>query len=137
MRALCRRGSRSAQRKAHARAQDPPNFEFFDPVAPIYTSPRFLPPARVNECTVEDAIIAHGAMLEKCTISNAVIGIRSIVRRSSAGPVLSVRLPPRRALGALRLACSSRQPAHRRLRWPLVRAAAGCSTLTDRRGARR
>jgi hypothetical protein len=68
--------------KRSRRLQDPPNFEFFDPVAPIFTSPRFLPPARVIDCTVEDAIIAHGAMVRKSTISNAIIGLRSVVRRN-------------------------------------------------------
>lgn len=34
-----------------ALAQQPPRFEFYDQTAPIYTSPRFLPPAK-GECFV-------------------------------------------------------------------------------------
>lgn len=41
-------------------AHSPPRFEFYDPETPIYTSPRFLPPAKVLDCKVSDAIISHG-----------------------------------------------------------------------------
>eukprot|EP01025_Chloroclados_australasicus_P040236 TRINITY_DN4190_c0_g3_i1.p1 TRINITY_DN4190_c0_g3~~TRINITY_DN4190_c0_g3_i1.p1 ORF type:complete len:222 (-),score=40.99 TRINITY_DN4190_c0_g3_i1:310-921(-) len=59
-----------------ALAKDPPNFEFFDPKGPIVTSPRFLPPAKVMNCKVEDAIISHGTFVKNSTISNAIIGLR-------------------------------------------------------------
>jgi Nucleotidyl transferase len=35
-----------------ALAQHPPRFEFYDPQTPIYTSPRFLPPAKLVKCKV-------------------------------------------------------------------------------------
>ncbi len=65
----------------------PPQFEFYDPSAPIYTSPRFLPPAKIVGCKVNDVIISHGSYLEECTVSNAIIGLRS---RISKGAVIQV-----------------------------------------------
>merc|ERR1719382_907050 len=62
-----------------ALAQHPPRFEFYDAVNPIFTSPRFLPPAKVQNCQVSDAIISHGAYLEDCEVENAIIGLRSRV----------------------------------------------------------
>ncbi len=62
-----------------ALAQHPPRFEFYDAVNPIFTSPRFLPPAKVQNCKVTDAIISHGAFLEDCTVENAIVGLRSHV----------------------------------------------------------
>lgn len=67
----------------------PPRFEFYDPQTPIYTSPRFLPPAKVVKSKINDAIISHGSYLEECTVSNAIIGLRS---RISKGAVIQV--PP-------------------------------------------
>ena len=58
-------------------AVQPPQFEFYDPQTPIYTSPRFLPPAKIVGCKLNDVIISHGSYLEECTIENAVIGLRS------------------------------------------------------------
>ncbi len=62
-----------------ALAQHPPRFEFYDALNPIFTSPRFLPPAKVQNCQVTDSIISHGAMLEDCEVENAIIGLRSRV----------------------------------------------------------
>lgn len=56
-------------------------FEFYDPASPIYTSPRFLPPAKVERCRVTEAIISHGALVQDSTIDHAVIGLRSHVER--------------------------------------------------------
>ncbi len=65
----------------------PPRFEFYDQESPIYTSPRFLPPAKVVKCTINDAIISHGSYLEECTVSNAIVGLRS---RIDSGAVIQV-----------------------------------------------
>ena len=68
----------------------PPRFEFYDPQTPIYTSPRFLPPAKVVKSKINDAIISHGSYLEECTVSNAIIGLRSRISKGAviqAGPL--------------------------------------------------
>lgn len=62
-----------------ALAEMPPKFEFYDPLTPIYTSPRFLPPAKLMDCKLSDCIISHGAFLENCTVDHAIVGLRSRV----------------------------------------------------------
>jgi hypothetical protein len=71
--------------------EQPPRFEFYDPQTPIYTSPRFLPPAKVVKSKINDAIISHGSYLEECTVSNAIIGLRS---RVDKGAVIQASQPP-------------------------------------------
>jgi len=61
----------------------PPRFEFYDPHSPIYTSPRFLPPAKIVKSKVSDAIISHGAYLEECTVENAIIGLRARIGKKT------------------------------------------------------
>jgi glucose-1-phosphate adenylyltransferase len=64
-----------------ALTHDPPKFEFFDPQnGPILTSPRHLPPARVDNCVCEDTIISFGAHVKDATVVNSIIGLRSVVR---------------------------------------------------------
>src|SRR5260370_40305753 len=63
-------------------------FKFYDPRRPIYTHPRFLPGARLSDCVARDAIIAEGCYLDRSTIEESVVGIRtniqagSVIRRS-------------------------------------------------------
>jgi glucose-1-phosphate adenylyltransferase len=52
-------------------------FKFYDPHRPVYTHPRFLPGARLGECTVRDSIIAEGCYLERCDVEGSIIGIRT------------------------------------------------------------
>ena len=61
----------------------PPRFEFYDPHSPIYTSPRFLPPAKIVKSKVSDAIISHGAYLEECTVENAIVGLRARIGKKT------------------------------------------------------
>ena len=61
----------------HCCAMQPAKFEFYDPQTPIYTSPRFLPPAKVVHSKISDAIVSHGAFLEECCVENAIVGLRS------------------------------------------------------------
>jgi glucose-1-phosphate adenylyltransferase len=63
-------------------------FKFYDPRCPIYTHARFLPGARLSDCVARDAIIAEGCYLERVTIEQSIVGIRTniqngaIIRRS-------------------------------------------------------
>ena len=68
----------------------PPRFEFYDPQTPIYTSPRFLPPAKLIDCKISDAIVSHGAYLNQCVVDNAIVGLRS---RIDKGCTIRVRSP--------------------------------------------
>jgi glucose-1-phosphate adenylyltransferase len=58
-------------------------FKFYDPHRPIYTHPRFLPGARLSECTVRDAIINGGCYLERCEIEGSIIGIRTNIQQGA------------------------------------------------------
>jgi glucose-1-phosphate adenylyltransferase len=55
-------------------------FNFYDPRRPIYTHPRFLPGSRLSDCSVRRAIVAEGCHLDRCTIADSVIGIRTEIQ---------------------------------------------------------
>jgi glucose-1-phosphate adenylyltransferase len=54
-------------------------FSFYDATCPIYTHQRFLPPSRLIECDVHNGLIAEGSHLERCEVSDSVVGIRSLI----------------------------------------------------------
>jgi glucose-1-phosphate adenylyltransferase len=54
-------------------------FSFYDERYPIFTHPRFLPPVRVDECRLEHVLISEGCQLCQATISESVVGVRSII----------------------------------------------------------
>jgi len=58
-------------------------FAFFHPRRPIFTHPRFLPAARLDDCRVDAALIADGAQLNRCEITQSVVGLRMAVRPGS------------------------------------------------------
>jgi glucose-1-phosphate adenylyltransferase len=58
-------------------------FNFFHPRFPIYTHPRFLPGTRAHECRLDASIVAEGCVLDRCEISDSVIGIRTYMDRGS------------------------------------------------------
>jgi len=60
-----------------------PQFNFYDPQAPIYTHPRFLPASRMENCQVETSIISEGCSIRDAKIVNSVIGIRTFVDRQA------------------------------------------------------
>ncbi|MGH9349664.1 MAG: glucose-1-phosphate adenylyltransferase [Vicinamibacterales bacterium] len=58
-------------------------FRFWDPHRPIFTHLRHLPGSRVTDGHVRDSIIAEGCFLDRCTISESVVGVRSHVQAGS------------------------------------------------------
>jgi glucose-1-phosphate adenylyltransferase len=58
-------------------------FSFYDPRRPIYMRPRFLPGSRLNACTVDRAIVAEGCSLDRCTLRDSVVGIRTQIREGA------------------------------------------------------
>ncbi len=52
-------------------------FNFYDPMRPVFTRPRFLPGSRLNECTVDQAVIAEGCYADKSSITESIVGIRA------------------------------------------------------------
>ncbi|CAN1293115.1 Glucose-1-phosphate adenylyltransferase large subunit 4, chloroplastic/amyloplastic [Linum perenne] len=57
--------------------QQNPNFQFSDPLKPIFTCPLFLPPTKIEKCQVKKSIISHGCFLNECSVERCVVGIRS------------------------------------------------------------
>src|SRR5262249_28264563 len=55
-------------------------FRFYDARCPIYTHPRFLPGARFSDCSIHDAIIAEGCYVDRATIRESIVGIRTRVQ---------------------------------------------------------
>ncbi|MDR0535461.1 MAG: glucose-1-phosphate adenylyltransferase [Puniceicoccales bacterium] len=60
-----------------------PPFNFFDSAHPIYTHARFLPPAKINNATVERVVLSEGSIVSDATLLRCVIGIRSVIRGGS------------------------------------------------------
>jgi glucose-1-phosphate adenylyltransferase len=55
-------------------------FRFWDPQRPIFTHLRQLPGTRAIDCHVRDSIIAEGCFLDRCGISESIVGLRSHVQ---------------------------------------------------------
>lgn len=61
-----------------ALTKENPNFQFYDPTTPIFTSPGFLPPTKIDKCMIKDSIISHGCFLRgSCRIEHSIVGERS------------------------------------------------------------
>jgi len=58
-------------------------FNFYHPRRPIYTHPRFLPPARIHDCRIDEALIAEGAYLDTCDVQTSVVGVRTSIHRGA------------------------------------------------------
>jgi glucose-1-phosphate adenylyltransferase len=56
-----------------------PHFDFYDMAAPVYTHGRFLPPSRVERCSIRESVIAEGSLLQGASITSSIVGIRSVI----------------------------------------------------------
>jgi glucose-1-phosphate adenylyltransferase len=63
--------------------QPQPPFSFYDEAAPIYTRARYLPPSKMLDCHITEAIIGEGCILKECRIHHSVLGIRARVGSGS------------------------------------------------------
>lgn len=61
---------------------DPP-FNFNDSRWPIYTRPRWLPGARLDQCTFRRAVISDGTRMSDSTIEDSIIGINTVIRSAT------------------------------------------------------
>lgn len=63
------------------RLTDPvPPFDFFDEASRIYTRARYLPATKVNNCSVDRAILADGCIvMDGAKITHSSLGVRSVV----------------------------------------------------------
>src|SRR5436190_2491815 len=56
-----------------------PRFDFFDMSAPVFTRARFLPATKINGGTIEESLISDGCIINRASIRQTVLGLRSIV----------------------------------------------------------
>lgn len=56
-----------------------PSFNFFDEHNPIYTRGRILPASKINNATIEKAILADGCIIGAAHIHRSIIGVRSVI----------------------------------------------------------
>ncbi len=54
-----------------------PKFSLYDPHLPIYTQPRWLPPAKIRQCEITDCLVAEGSILWGARLHQCVVGIRT------------------------------------------------------------
>jgi len=54
-----------------------PKFQFYDPKTPFFTSPRFLPPTKIDKCQIKHSIISHGCFLGEGSVERSIVGERS------------------------------------------------------------
>ncbi len=60
-----------------------PPFDFYDEESPIYTNPRYLSSSKIENSNVTMSLISDGCKLEKATIKQSIIGVRSIIQAGS------------------------------------------------------
>ncbi len=60
-----------------------PEFSFFDVQAPIYTRPRFLPPTKIEQCTIDHSLVSEGGFLEQCVIHRCLLSDRCVIRSNT------------------------------------------------------
>lgn len=56
-----------------------PEFNFYDPKAPIYTDMRYLPPSKINCCDLNRCLLSEGCIISGHRILHSIIGIRQVV----------------------------------------------------------
>src|SRR6185295_11366612 len=54
-----------------------PKFNLFDAEAPVFTRARYLPPSKIEQTEINDAIVGDGSIINGAKITNSVIGVRS------------------------------------------------------------
>ncbi len=60
-----------------------PKFNFYDEHNPIYTHPRYLPASKINNCKINQSVVAEGCIILGSIIESSVIGIRSYIEEGT------------------------------------------------------
>ncbi len=63
--------------------EDLPSLDLFDENWQIFTRPRYLPPAKIEDSRFNKAVISEGSILYKCSLNHSVIGLRSRIGESA------------------------------------------------------
>ncbi len=56
-----------------------PEFNFYDPRAPVYTHMRYLPPSKINCCDLNRSLLCEGCIISGHRILHSIIGVRAVV----------------------------------------------------------
>ncbi len=64
-------------------AAELPKFNFFDMSAPMFSRPRYLPSSKINGARIDHALVADGCILNHATITNTIVGLRTVVGAGS------------------------------------------------------
>ncbi len=62
--------------------QPNPPFEFYRPGHVVYSRARFLPGAHISNAVVRNSMVCEGCRVEDATITDSIIGIRTVVGRN-------------------------------------------------------
>lgn len=63
--------------------EEKPIFNFYDPRYPFFCKPRFLPPSRVTNSSIDRAYTCDGAVIDECKITKCIIGPRTIIEKGT------------------------------------------------------
>lgn len=63
--------------------QPRPDFSFYDADFPIYSRPRFLPPSKILDSSMQQSMVCDGCILRGSRIINSIVGIRSRMEDNS------------------------------------------------------
>ncbi len=64
-------------------AADIPKFNLYDKKHPIYTRPRMLPPAKIVDTELQNAVISEGAIVHAKKITNSIVGLRTRIGKGT------------------------------------------------------
>ena len=65
-------------------ARPVPPFSLYNKVFPLFTNARMLPPAKIQNSTISDALISEGSLIVNSEVLRSVIGLRSYIRAGSS-----------------------------------------------------
>ena len=102
-----------------ALARPDPPLDLHDPTRPIYTRPSYLPNSRIEDCELDETLISDGCIIQKSHISEAVIGLRSVIGRGT-------RLERVVIMGADYYETDTQRIANRNARIPDIGIGANC-----------
>lgn len=60
-----------------------PHFNCYDETYPIYTSRSYLPGAKISNSQINQSIICEGSIVEASSISNTILGPRSVIKKGA------------------------------------------------------
>jgi glucose-1-phosphate adenylyltransferase len=95
-------------------------FDLYDPAAPLYTRPRFLPSSRTDGCHLRNTLVASGCTLCNVTADTSIVGLRSILGQGT-------RLQHTVLLGADYYESEEERRVNRRNERPDLGVGEGCS----------